>query len=184
MLIQWPTFAVFLCVSISLLAVKIAEFTLYASRGPGMVARLGVDMPQAQLDFYNRGISGHKVADLRQRWQKDAIEMKPDLLSILVGINDVGRNLGGVDIETWEADYRFILDASRQANPDLRLVLLDPFVLASGRLSHEDVYSQWRSQVERLIPIVARLAVDYKAVHVKTQEVFDNSAIQVSGIRL
>jgi lysophospholipase L1-like esterase len=145
-----------------------------------IASRLGVDMPEAQLDIYNRGMSGHKVADLRKRWPKDAIEMKPDLLSILVGVNDVGRNLGGVDIETWEADYRFILDASRQANPDLRLVLLDPFVLASGRLSHGAAFRQWRDQVERLIPIVGRLAEDYNAVHVKTQAVFDTAAKAIS----
>lgn len=145
-----------------------------------IASRLGVEMPEAQLDFYNRGMSGHKVLDLRNRWQKDAIEMKPDLLSILVGVNDVGRNLGGVDIDSWEADYRFMLDASRQANPDLRLVLLDPFVVASGRLSLQDAFRQWRDQVERLIPIVGRLAEDYGAVHVKTQAMFDAAARAVS----
>jgi lysophospholipase L1-like esterase len=145
-----------------------------------IAARLGVDMPEAELDIYNRGMSGHKVADLRKRWQKDAIDMKPDLLSILIGVNDVGRNLAGVDIEAWEADYRALLDASRQANPELRLVLLDPFVLASGRLSTGDAFRQWRDQVERLIPIVGRLARDYNAVHVETQAVFDAAARKVS----
>ncbi|MEZ6055287.1 MAG: SGNH/GDSL hydrolase family protein [Planctomycetaceae bacterium] len=146
-----------------------------------IAARLGVDMPEAQLDFYNRGMSGHTVADLRGRWQKDAIDMKPDLLSILIGINDVGRNLDGVDVTQWETDYRFLLDASRKANPDLRLVLLEPFVLSSGRLANAEAFHQWREQVERLRPIVATLAADYNAVHVKTQEVFDTAAKRVSA---
>jgi len=145
-----------------------------------IAARLGVDLPKAQLDIYNRGMSGHKVADLRGRWQKDAVEMKPDLLSILIGVNDVGRNLNGVDADKWEADYRFILDASRKANPRLRLVLLDPFVLASGRLENPSAFKQWRDQIEGLIPIVKQLAVDYEAVHVKTQDVFDAAADAVS----
>ncbi len=145
-----------------------------------IASRLGIDMPEAQLDIYNRGMSGHKVGDLRKRWQKDAIDMKPDLLSILIGVNDVGRNLDGVDVKTWEADYRFILDASRKANPDLRLVLLDPFVLASGRLANGDLFKKWRDQVEGLIPIVGELAKDYKAVHVKTQDVFDTAAEAVA----
>ncbi len=145
-----------------------------------IAARLGVDMPEAQLDIYNRGMSGHKVADLRGRWQRDAIDMKPDLLSILIGANDVGRNLSGVDVTQWEADYRFILDASRKANPDLRLVLLDPFVLASGRLANAEAFRQWRDQVERLLPIVKQLAADYDAVHIKTQGVFDAAAKAVS----
>lgn len=145
-----------------------------------IAARLGVDMPEAQLDIYNRGMSGHKVADLRGRLQKDAVDMKPDLLSILIGVNDVGRNLNGVDVVKWEADYRFILDASRKANPELRLVLLDPFVLASGRLENPEAFKQWRDQVERLIPIVKQLAADYDAVHVNTQDVFDAAARAVS----
>lgn len=145
-----------------------------------VASRLGVDMPEAQLDIYNRGMSGHKVGDLRGRWQKDAIDMKPDLLSILIGVNDVGRNLDGVDVEAWEADYRFILDASHNANSALRLVLLDPFVLASGRLSNSDSFRKWRDQVERLIAVVEQLATDYSAVHVRTQNVFDAAARAVS----
>jgi len=145
-----------------------------------IASRLGVDMPEAQLDIYNRGMSGHKVADLRGRWQKDAIDMKPDLLSILIGVNDVGRNLEGVDVKKWEADYRFILDDSRKANPELRLVLLDPFVVASGRLSNTDAYKKWRDQVERLMIVVGQFAKDYKAIHVRTQDLFDAAAKAVS----
>ena len=52
-----------------------------------IAARLGVDMPEVQLDVYNRGMSGHKVSDLKARWEKDAIDLKPDWLSILVGVN-------------------------------------------------------------------------------------------------
>lgn len=145
-----------------------------------IAARLGMDLPEAELDIYNRGVSGHKVGDLRERWQKDAIELKPDLLSILIGVNDVGRNLGGVDIEKWQSDYRFILDASRKANPKLRLVLLDPFVLPSGRFENAELYQQWRGQVTRLTPIVGSLAKDYDAVHIETQKLFDVAAQKVS----
>jgi lysophospholipase L1-like esterase len=146
-----------------------------------IASRLGVDMPESQLDFYNRGMSGHKVRDLRDRWQKDAIDMRPDVLSILAGVNDVGRNLDGVDVVTWESDYRFILDASRNANSELKIVLLDPFVVASGRLASADVFKKWRDQVERLIPIVERLSKDYGAVEIKTQQVFDLAAKAVSA---
>lgn len=145
-----------------------------------IASRLGVDLPAAQLDFYNRGMSGHTVGDLRKRWQKDAVDMEPDLLSILIGINDVGRNPKGVDLEKWESDYRFILQKSMDANPDLRVVLLDPFVLAAGRLSEPDAYKKKRNQVERLIPIVEKLAADFKAVHVRTQKIFDAAAKAVS----
>ncbi|MGY8640908.1 MAG: SGNH/GDSL hydrolase family protein [Verrucomicrobiales bacterium] len=145
-----------------------------------IASRLGVDMPEAKLDVFNRGISGNKVGDLRARWQKDAIDMKPDLLSILIGVNDIGKSLDGVDLKKWEEDYRFILDASRKANPELRLVLLDPFVVASGKLADAAAYKKWRGQVDRLLPIVDQLAKDYDAVHVKTQELFDAASKAVS----
>ena len=145
-----------------------------------IASRLGFDIPNARLNFFNRGMSGHRVGDLRKRWQRDAIELKPDLLSVLVGVNDVGRNLDGVNVVQWENDYRFILSESRKSNPELRLVLLDPFVLPSGRLSERSVYRRWREQVERLLPVVERLASEFDAVHVRTQLVFDSVATEAS----
>jgi len=145
-----------------------------------IAARLGCDMPEAQLDIYTRGISGNTVGDLRRRWRKDAIDMRPDLLSILVGVNDVGRHLDGVDVAAWEDDYRFLLESSREANADLRIVLLDPFVLPSGRLSPPEDFKRWRDQIDRLIPVVGRLAKDYNAVHIETQAIFDAAAKAVS----
>lgn len=142
-----------------------------------IAARLGVDMPEAQLDIYNRGISGHTVADLRKRWQKDAIEMQPDVLSILIGTNDVGC---GVQEDAFEQDYRAILDDSRKSNPDLRIVLLDPFVLQTGRLKDEKAWKTRRSATDKLGMIVPRLAKDYDAVHIKTQEIFDSAAKAVT----
>ena len=62
----------------------------------------------------------------------------------------------------------------------MRLVLLDPFVLPSGRFSKGELFKKWRDQVERLIPIVGSLATDYNAVHVKTQDVFDAAAKEAS----
>ena len=142
-----------------------------------IASRLGVDMPEAKLEFFNRGISGNKVSDLKARWQKDAIDMKPDLLSVLIGVNDVSR---GDTVEQWQADYRLILDASRKAKADLTLVLLDPFVLPSGRLKNEDAWEKWRAKVDKYGAIVAQLAKDYDAIHVKTQEIFDAAAKAVS----
>ena len=145
-----------------------------------LAARLGVEMPEAQLDFYNRGNSGNKVADLRRRWQKDAIEMKPDILTILVGTNDAGIGLRNpqkkVTPEAFEADYRAILDTSRKANPELRLVLMDPFVLPTGPLTNPEAYRQRRGLTDKFREIVTKLAGEYDAVHVPLQDIFDAAA--------
>jgi lysophospholipase L1-like esterase len=142
-----------------------------------IAARLGVDMAEAELDFYNRGISCNTVADLRKRWQTDAIGMKPDLLSILVGANDAFQ---GIESNAYESDYRYILDMSRKANSALRLVLLDPFVSSSygsgrGWKDAKD-WERRRAATDKLRVVVARLAKDYNAVHIKTQHIFDAAA--------
>ncbi|SMP72270.1 Tat (twin-arginine translocation) pathway signal sequence [Neorhodopirellula lusitana] len=143
-----------------------------------IASRLGVDMPAAKLEFFNRGNSGNTVSQLRERWQTDAIELQPDVLSILIGVNDVGRAIrsgqGQVPLEEWEQDYRAILDASRSANADLRIVLLDPFVLPAKRFGDGN-YAKWRTQVDQLREIVGVLAKDYEAVHIHTQQIFDDA---------
>ncbi len=142
-----------------------------------IASRLHTDMPEAKLSFLNRGVSGNTVADLKARWQKDAIDLKPDVLSILVGVNDVGRAVRAnktVDVGAFEADYRWLLGKSRQANPDLRIVLLEPFVLPVTRV--KSAWSAWRGQVDRLRPVVAKLAAEHKAILLRTQEIFDAAA--------
>jgi lysophospholipase L1-like esterase len=145
-----------------------------------IAARLGVDMPEAKLEFFNRGQSGNKVADLKNRWQTDAIDLKPDLVSILIGVNDVGGSGARVALDQWEANYRFLLDASRKANPDVRLVLLDPFVLRVGPLDSDSAWQAWRGEIDKLCPIVAKLAAKYQAVHIQTQAVFDKASEKIA----
>ena len=79
------------------------------------------------------------------------------------------------------ANYRSILDSSRKANPNLGLVLLNPFVLECGRFSdNEEQWDYWRREVEKLCKIVGQLATDYDAVHIETDKVFDAAAAIVS----
>jgi lysophospholipase L1-like esterase len=143
-----------------------------------LAARLGVELPEARLDFYNRGVSGNTVADLRKRWDTDVIAMKPDVLTILVGANDVGQ---GVPPAAYAADYCHLLEASRAANPELRLVLLDPFVLPSGSLADQSAWTTSRTATDKLGEVVARLAADFDAVHVRLQEVFTTAAREASA---
>ena len=147
-----------------------------------IASRLGVDMPQAKLEFFNRGHSGNRITNLKSRWQKDVIEMKPDLLSVLIGVNDRKvEKVSDFAADQWEADYRDVLTRARKANPALRIVLLDPFVLKSGWWMTKG--GQWdtsRAQIAKMCAIVARLAGEFDAVHVKTQEIFDAAAKAVS----
>lgn len=142
-----------------------------------IASRLHTDMPEANLNFLNRGISGNTVADLKARWQKDALDLKPDVLSILIGVNDVGRAVRsskGVNVEAFEAEYESLLHQSRQANPELKIVMLEPFVLPVTRVKAE--WNAWRGSIDELRPVVAKLASKYKAILLKTQDIFDAAA--------
>ncbi|MDA9922376.1 SGNH/GDSL hydrolase family protein [Verrucomicrobiales bacterium] len=143
-----------------------------------IAARLGADMPDTKLDFYNRGHSGNTVADLKKRWKKDAIDMKPDVLTILVGTNDAGR---GVTADAFESDYREILNASRKANPKLKIVMLDPFAVRSGKLSSEAAWNARGPLTKSLAAVVRKLAKEFEASHIPTQEIFDKASARISA---
>lgn len=143
-----------------------------------IAARLGVDLPSKRFEFLNRGHSGNTVADLRGRWEADALDIRPDVLSVLIGINDVGRTIRSgkshVPLDQWEADYRAILDASISGNASLKIVLLDPFMLPADRFADSE-YLQWQTEAGKLREIVQRLAAEYSATHVRTQDVFNRA---------
>ncbi|MFT5499663.1 MAG: lysophospholipase L1-like esterase [Kiritimatiellia bacterium] len=129
-----------------------------------IAARHGAAFPEAKLDFMNRGVSGNTVLNLAERWQKDTLDLKPDILSIMIGVNDNGRN---VPLDTYESKYDDILSQAREANPDIKLVLCAPFLKPDGKINEDIVQRQ---------AIVARLAKKYIAALVDFQPVFDEAA--------
>jgi lysophospholipase L1-like esterase/pimeloyl-ACP methyl ester carboxylesterase len=135
-----------------------------------IAARHGAAFPEASLDFMNRGISGHTVLDLEKRWQADTLDLKPDLLSILVGINDSGK---GIPLDQFEQVYDKLLTDARAANPNLKLVLCEPFVLPVGKTRENDEAK--RVDVGQRQEIVARLASKHGAALVKAQDAFDEA---------
>ena len=88
--------------------------------------------PEMNVKFINRGISGNRVKDLKGRWDTDCIDLKPDVVSILIGINDTWRRFDSNDatsVDAFEADYRFILGEIKIKLPNTRIVICEPFVL-------------------------------------------------------
>jgi acyl-CoA thioesterase-1 len=88
--------------------------------------------PETAPQVINTGVSGHKVTDLQQRWQRDALAHRPDVLSVKIGINDVWHQLagyGGVEIDRYLMTYRTILGEVRESLPDCALVLCEPSVI-------------------------------------------------------
>ena len=135
-----------------------------------IAARQGAAFPAAQVDFVNRGVSGNTVRDLQKRWQKDMLDLKPDFLSVMVGVNDSSK---GVPLEEYEKTYDQLLADARQANPKLKLVLCAPFVKHKDAPVPDDIVARQK--------IVAKLAQKYGAALVEFQKVFDNASTNVSA---
>ena len=136
-----------------------------------IAAKFGAAFPENQVDFMNRGISANTVADLEKRWQKDTLDLKPGLLSILVGVNDAGR---GVPLDEFEQGYDRLLTAVRAADPAVKLVLCEPFTLPVG--GKKNGYEAWSADLRKRGEIVARLARKHGAAFVRFQPVFDAAA--------
>lgn len=141
-----------------------------------IASRLWFDFPEKEFHFFNRGISGNKITDLAARWQADTLDLKPDLLNILVGVNDTETAVKGNKESTpqqFETDYRTLLEKTRQTLPDIQLVLCIPFLLPVGR-----VKDKWESYQEALKPrqeIVRHLAEDFNAIAIDFQQGFDDA---------
>lgn len=137
-------------------------------------AQLLVDRPDDRLKIYNRGISGNKVFQLADRWQADCLDLKPDVLSILVGVNDFWHKLKHSydgTLETYEDDYRALIARTKHALPDVRLVICEPFVLKVG-----EVDGSWLSIFAGYRAAAKRLAESAGAAFVPYQTMFDRAA--------
>lgn len=125
------------------------------------------------LQIYNRGISGNKVPDLDARWQEDCFDLKPDLLSILIGVNDIWHKLNGRydgTVEDYEKGFAALLDRTTKALPGVRLVICEPFVLRCGAVN-----DSWFPELDQRRAAAARVAKQAKATWVPFQEMFDKA---------
>ena len=131
-----------------------------------------LDQTQQNLRIYNRGISGNKVFELAQRWDTDCLNLKPDLLSILIGVNDLWHSLNGSyqgTVEIYERDYRALLERTRKALPRTRLVVCEPFVLRCGAVNEK-----WFPQFDAYRASARNVAAAFDATFVPFQSMFDD----------
>ena len=142
-----------------------------------IAAKYGAAFPELNLTFINRGVSGNTADDLAKRWQNDTINLKPDILSILIGVNDHTKN---VPFEEYEATYDKLLEDARLANPNIRFVLCTPFTLPVGKKAIN--YEEWLAGIQRREEIVTRLAAKYHAAVVRFQPVFDAASKKAPAI--
>ena len=136
-------------------------------------ALLGASHPEYRIRIVNVGSSGNTVRELEERWQTDVLEIKPDWLSIMIGINDVWRQFdtplqteGHVNIREYENTLERLILKTR---PVLKgLILMSPFFIEPGTAD------PMRSMMDDYGNVVNRLASKHQAIFVDTQAAFNN----------
>ena len=132
--------------------------------------------PELNLTVLNRGISGNKVSDLAARWQNDVIALTPDVLSILIGVNDVWHNVAAkkeINYVEIEATYDKLLADTLATLPRIKVVLCEPFILPGSANTKQ--WAEWDAATRKIQQIVARLGEKHKLPVVHFQKVFDEA---------
>lgn len=132
------------------------------------------EMAAKELTIYNRGISGNKVFQLSDRWDKDCLDLKPNILSILIGVNDYWHfrngNYDGTP-EVYENDLRKLLNRTKESLPDIKLVICQPFVLTETSAVDET----WLEPFSPYQAIAAKISKEFDATWVPFQTAFDKA---------
>ncbi len=155
-----------------------------SSRGRGyptlVSASLGFERPD-EFEFINKGISGNRIVDIIARIKADIINLKPDYMSILIGINDVWHEIvrqNGVDTKRFEMYYNMLIEEVREALPDIKIMILEPFVLKAS--ATEEKWDEFRSGAEEKAAAAKRVAEKNNLIFVPLMEKFDEATKRAS----
>ena len=139
-------------------------------------AELGVGEP-GKYAFYNRGISGNRVVDLYARIKADFINLKPDVLSILIGVNDVWHELGGrrdgVDADKYFKVFSMLIEELKEALPETKIMILEPFVLKAS--STEGEWEVFSTEVYKRAQKAKEVAEKYHLTFIPLQDKLDQA---------
>ena len=132
------------------------------------------DSPHKELELYNRGISGNKVFQLAERWGADCLDIKPDVLSILIGVNDFWHTLSNSYNGTaavYERDFRKLLDNTMEKLPEVKIIIGEPFIVKGGTA----ITAQWYPAFKDYQEASFNIARDYNCAFVPYQAYFDQA---------
>ncbi len=143
-------------------------------------ATLLTNNPTQNLKIYNKGISGNKVYQLAERWDEDCLNLKPSLLSVLIGVNDYWHKHSGKyngTVTVYENDFRTLLERTLKQLPNLNLVIGEPFVLKNVKA----VDDSWFPEFDEYRVVAKKIAKEFNAVFVPYQAVFDEAIKNAPG---
>lgn len=141
---------------------------------PNLVASEYLYKKPFEIEFVNRGVSGDRIVDVYSRMKKDIINLAPDYMSLLIGVNDVWHEVGeknGVSAEKYEKIYTMLLEEIFEELPNIKIIILEPFVLKGP--ATEDAWDVFRPEVEKRAAAAKRIAEKFNLNFVSLQDKFD-----------
>jgi acyl-CoA thioesterase I len=131
---------------------------------------LSASYPEHRMKFINRGISGNRVSDLRHRWKKDCLDLRPNIVSILVGVNDLGLPFwkSSTSMKSFQADYTNILEQTQQLK--CQIVLLEPFLVYAK--------DNFLEELHKKIDIVRKLAHEFDTKLIPLNSIFMKACLK------
>lgn len=140
-------------------------------------AALGADYP-GEYSFFNRGISGNRIVDVYARIKADITNLKPDVMSLLIGVNDVwheySENPNGVDPEKFMRIYSMLIEEIKAELPDIKIMILEPFVL-KGK-GTEANWPAFETEVAKRAEKANLIAEKYNLPFITLQDKFTEAA--------
>ncbi|NJB84271.1 lysophospholipase L1-like esterase [Lewinella marina] len=131
--------------------------------------------PETELTYYNRGISGNKVYQLDERWEEDALALQPDVVSILIGVNDFWHMLNGKyngTVEVYHNDFTDLLKRTREALPKVKFIIGEPFIIRGGKAVTD---ARWKQEFPAYQAAAREVADAFDAAWIPYQRVFDEA---------
>jgi len=132
------------------------------------------DYASKNLKIYNKGVSGNKVFQLADRWDTDTIALKPNVLSIMVGVNDYWHTITSGykgTIDTYRTDYKKLLDRTEQALPGIKLIIGEAFAMKNVKA----VDNSWYPAFDAYRHVAREVADEYGAAFIPYQSVMDEA---------
>jgi lysophospholipase L1-like esterase len=141
---------------------------------PNLVSGTLLAANPGEYQCIDRGVSGNRVVDLYARWKMDALNLKPDMISILIGVNDVWHEFSrgnGVETARYAQIYRMLLAWTKEVLPEVKLMIMEPFMLIS-EVGGEDFLADVKDHARA----AREVAEEFDAVFVPLQDKFDAAA--------
>lgn len=133
------------------------------------------------LKVYNKGISGNKVFQLADRWDQDCLGIKPDVLSILIGVNDIWHKLNGEyngTVEIYRKDYIALLERTRKTLPHVKLIICEPFAVSGIKAVDEKWYPEFYDYQRA----AREIAKQFGATFLPFQKIYDEAQKKAPGV--